>query len=155
VLSFGDGIARVYGLDNAQAARMVEFENGTRGNGAQHGDRQIGIVISAPTASKKARPSSATRAKSETPVGKGIARSAWSMRRPIQSTAKGTSQADRGAARRVKAPGIHSRNSVNEPDGDRPQAIDALIPIGRGQRELIIGDRQGPAHGPRLRSTPC
>src|SRR6476619_1923497 len=128
VLSVGDGIARVYGLDNVQAGEMVEFENGTRGMALNLETDNVGIVIfGADREIKEGQTVKRTRAIVDTPVGKGLlGRVVDALGNPID----------------VKAPGIIPRRSVNEPMATGLKAIDALIPIGRGQRELIIGDRQ-------------
>ena len=142
VLSVGDGIARVYGLDNIQAGEMVEFENGTRGMALNLETDNVGIVIfGADREIKEGQTVKRTRAIVDAPVGKGLlGRVVDALGNPIDG--KGPIQ---GAERKrvdVKAPGIIPRKSVHEPMATGLKAIDALIPIGRGQRELIIGDRQ-------------
>src|SRR6201747_2076285 len=128
VLSVGDGIARVYGLDNVQAGEMVEFENGTRGMALNLETDNVGIVIfGADREIKEGQTVKRTRA-------------AGAPGTPIEG--KGPIQSDKRMRVDVKAPGIIPRKSVNEPMASGLKAIDALIPIGRGQRELIIGDRQ-------------
>jgi F-type H+-transporting ATPase subunit alpha len=130
VLSVGDGIARVYGLDNVQAGEMVEFENGTRGMALNLETDNVGIVIfGADREIKEGQTVKRTRASVVDALGN-----------PIDG--KGPIQADKRMRVDVKAPGIIPRKSVNEPMATGLKAIDALIPIGRGQRELIIGDRQ-------------
>src|SRR5881409_4037107 len=120
VLSVGDGIARAYGLDNVQAVEMVEFENGVRGMALNLEVDNVGIVIFGNDREiKEGQTVKRTRAIVDVPVGKGL-----------------LGRVD------VKAPGIIPRKSVHEPMATGLKAIDALIPIGRGQRELIIGDRQ-------------
>ncbi|MFN5665938.1 F0F1 ATP synthase subunit alpha [Bradyrhizobium sp.] len=142
VLSVGDGIARVYGLDNVQAGEMVEFENGTRGMALNLETDNVGIVIfGADREIKEGQTVKRTRAIVDAPVGKGL------LGRVVDALAFGRLDralaVDRVAERvDVKAPGIIPRKSVNEPMATGLKAIDALIPIGRGQRELIIGDRQ-------------
>src|ERR1700710_780007 len=128
VLSVGDGIARVYGLDNVQAGEMVEFENGTRGMALNLETDNVGIVIfGADREIKEGQTVKRTRAIVDTPVGKGLlGRVVDALGNPIDG--KGPIQADKRMRVDVKAPGL--------------KAIDALIPVGRGQRELIIGDRQ-------------
>ena len=142
VLSVGDGIARVYGLDNVQAGEMVEFENGTRGMALNLETDNVGIVIfGADREIKEGQTVKRTRAIVDTPVGKGLlGRVVDALGNPIDG--KGPIQADKRMRVDVKAPGIIPRKSVNEPMATGLKAIDALIPIGRGQRELIIGDRQ-------------
>jgi F-type H+-transporting ATPase subunit alpha len=129
VLSVGDGIARVYGLDNVQAGEMVEFENGTRGMALNLETDNVGVVIfGADREIKEGQTVKRTRAIVDAPVGKGL------LGRVIQ--------ADKRMRVDVKAPGIIPRKSVHEPMATGLKSIDALIPVGRGQRELIIGDRQ-------------
>ena len=142
VLSVGDGIARVYGLDNVQAGEMVEFENGTRGMALNLETDNVGIVIfGADREIKEGQTVKRTRAIVDTPVGKGLlGRVVDALGNPIDG--KGPIQADKRKRVDVKAPGIIPRKSVNEPMATGLKAIDALIPVGRGQRELIIGDRQ-------------
>src|SRR5215468_877731 len=142
VLAVGDGIARVYGLDNVQAGEMVEFENGTRGMALNLENDNVGIVIfGADREIKEGQTVKRTRAIVDTPVGKGLlGRVVDALGNPID--AKGPIQATERKRVDVKAPGIIPRRSVHEPMATGLKAIDALIPIGRGQRELIIGDRQ-------------
>ena len=142
VLSVGDGIARVYGLDNVQAGEMVEFENGTRGMALNLETDNVGIVIfGADREIKEGQTVKRTRAIVDTPVGKGLlGRVVDALGNPIDG--KGPIQATERKRVDVKAPGIIPRKSVNEPMATGMKAIDALIPVGRGQRELIIGDRQ-------------
>ena len=142
VLSVGDGIARVYGLDNVQAGEMVEFENGTRGMALNLETDNVGIVIfGADREIKEGQTVKRTRAIVDTPVGKGLlGRVVDALGNPIDG--KGPIQADRAHARRRQGARHHSAQIGNEPMATGLKAIDALIPIGRGQRELIIGDRQ-------------
>ena len=142
VLSVGDGIARVYGLDNVQAGEMVEFENGTRGMALNLETDNVGIVIfGADREIKEGQTVKRTRAIVDTPVGKGLlGRVVDALGNPIDG--KGPIQSTERKRVDVKAPGIIPRKSVHEPMATGLKAIDALIPIGRGQRELIIGDRQ-------------
>jgi F-type H+-transporting ATPase subunit alpha len=142
VLSVGDGIARVYGLDNVQAGEMVEFENGTRGMALNLESDNVGIVIfGADREIKEGQTVKRTRAIVDVPVGKGLlGRVVDALGNPIDG--KGPIKADKRERVDVKAPGIIPRKSVHEPMATGLKAIDALIPIGRGQRELIIGDRQ-------------
>ncbi len=142
VLSVGDGIARVYGLDNVQSGEMVEFENGTRGMALNLETDNVGIVIfGADREIKEGQTVKRTGAIVDTPVGKGLlGRVVDALGNPIDG--KGPIQSTERMRVDVKAPGIIPRKSVNEPMATGLKAIDALIPIGRGQRELIIGDRQ-------------
>src|SRR6187397_1914039 len=142
VLSVGDGIARVYGLDNVQAGEMVEFENGVRGMALNLEIDNVGIVIFGNDREiKEGQTVKRTRAIVDVPVGKGLlGRVVDALGNPIDG--KGPIKADKRARVDVKAPGIIPRKSVHEPMATGLKAIDSLIPIGRGQRELIIGDRQ-------------
>jgi F-type H+-transporting ATPase subunit alpha len=141
VLSVGDGIARVYGLDNVQAGEMVEFENGVRGMALNLETDNVGIVIFGEDREiKEGQTVKRTRAIVDVPVGKGLlGRVVDALGNPIDD--KGPIKGERRRVD-VKAPGIIPRKSVHEPMATGLKAIDALIPIGRGQRELIIGDRQ-------------
>ena len=143
VLSVGDGIARVYGLDNVQAGEMVEFpRNGIRGMALNLEVDNVGVVIfGADRDIKEGDTVKRTGAIVEVPVGKGLlGRVVDALGNPIDG--KGPIKADERRRVDVKAPGIIPRKSVHEPMATGLKAIDALIPIGRGQRELIIGDRQ-------------
>lgn len=141
VLSVGDGIARVYGLDNVQAGEMVEFENGVRGMALNLEIDNVGIVIFGNDREiKEGQTVKRTEAIVDVPVGKGLlGRVVDALGNPIDD--KGPIKGERRRVD-VKAPGIIPRKSVHEPMATGLKAIDALIPIGRGQRELIIGDRQ-------------
>ncbi len=142
VLSVGDGIARVYGLDNVQAGEMVEFENGVRGMALNLEIDNVGIVIFGNDREiKEGQTVKRTRAIVDVPVGKGLlGRVVDALGNPIDG--KGPVSSSERRRVDVKAPGIIPRKSVHEPMATGLKAIDALIPIGRGQRELIIGDRQ-------------
>jgi F-type H+/Na+-transporting ATPase subunit alpha len=142
VLSVGDGIARVYGLDNVQAGEMVEFENGVRGMALNLETDNIGIVIFGNDREiKEGQTVKRTQAIVDVPVGKGLlGRVVDALGNPLDG--KGPIHATERRRVDVKAPGIIPRKSVHEPMATGLKAIDALIPIGRGQRELIIGDRQ-------------
>jgi F-type H+-transporting ATPase subunit alpha len=142
VLSVGDGIARVYGLDNVQAGEMVEFENGVRGMALNLETDNVGIVIfGADREIKEGQTVKRTRAIVDVPVGKGLlGRVVDALGNPIDG--KGPIAATERKRVDVKAPGIIPRKSVSEPMQTGLKAIDSLIPVGRGQRELIIGDRQ-------------
>jgi F-type H+/Na+-transporting ATPase subunit alpha len=142
VLSVGDGIARAYGLDNVQAGEMVEFENGVRGMALNLEIDNVGIVIFGEDREiKEGQTVKRTRSIVDVPVGKGLlGRVVDALGNPIDG--KGPIEATERRRVDVKAPGIIPRKSVHEPMATGLKAIDALIPIGRGQRELIIGDRQ-------------
>ncbi|MBO0754834.1 MAG: F0F1 ATP synthase subunit alpha [Bradyrhizobiaceae bacterium] len=141
VLAVGDGIARVYGLDNVQAGEMVEFENGVRGMTLNLEIDNVGIVIFGNDREiKEGQVVKRTRAIVDVPVGKGLlGRVVDALGNPLDD--KGPIKGERRRVD-VKAPGIIPRKSVHEPMATGLKAIDSLIPIGRGQRELIIGDRQ-------------
>ncbi|MGE0230186.1 MAG: F0F1 ATP synthase subunit alpha [Flavobacteriaceae bacterium] len=142
VLSVGDGIARVYGLDNVQAGEMVEFPGGIRGMALNLETDNVGIVIFGSDRDiKEGDTVKRTGAIVDAPVGKGLlGRVVDALGNPIDG--KGPIKATERRRVDVKAPGIIPRKSVHEPMQTGLKAIDALIPIGRGQRELIIGDRQ-------------
>ncbi len=142
VLSVGDGIARAYGLDNVQAGEMVEFENGIRGMALNLETDNVGIVIFGSDRDiKEGQTVKRTGAIVDAPVGKGLlGRVVDALGNPIDG--KGPIKADKRMRVDVKAPGIIPRQSVHEPMSTGLKAVDALIPIGRGQRELVIGDRQ-------------
>ncbi len=142
VLSVGDGIARVYGLDNVQAGEMVEFPGGIKGMALNLERDNVGIVIfGEDRAIKEGDTVKRTGAIVEVPVGKGLlGRVVDALGNPIDG--KGPIEGAENRRVDVKAPGILPRKSVHEPVQTGLKAIDSLIPIGRGQRELIIGDRQ-------------
>ena len=142
VLSVGDGIARVYGLDNVQAGEMVEFENGVRGMALNLETDNVGVVIfGSDRELKEGQTVKRTGAIVDVPVGKGLlGRVVDALGNPIDG--KGPVVYEKRSRVDVKAPGIIPRKSVHEPMATGLKAIDALIPVGRGQRELIIGDRQ-------------
>jgi F-type H+/Na+-transporting ATPase subunit alpha len=142
VLSVGDGIARVYGLDNVQAGELVEFADGTRGMALNLEVDNVGIVIfGSDQHIKEGDVVKRTGAIVEVPVGKGLlGRVVDALGDPIDG--KGPIESHEKRRVDVKAPGIIPRQGVHEPMQTGLKAIDALIPIGRGQRELIIGDRQ-------------
>ena len=142
VLSVGDGIARVYGLDNVQAGEMVEFPGGIRGMALNLEADNVGVVIFGDDRSiKEGDTVKRTGAIVEVPIGKGLlGRVVDALGNPIDG--KGPIVAEKKSRVDIKAPGIIPRKSVHEPMATGLKAIDALIPIGRGQRELIIGDRQ-------------
>ena len=142
VLSVGDGIARVYGLDNVQAGEMVEFPNGIRGMALNLEVDNVGVVIFGSDRDiKEGDTVKRTGAIVEVPVGKELlGRVVDALGNPIDG--KGPIKSTERRRVDVKAPGIIPRKSVHEPMSTGLKAVDALIPIGRGQRELIIGDRQ-------------
>jgi F-type H+-transporting ATPase subunit alpha len=142
VLSVGDGIAHIYGLDQVQAGEMVEFPGGIRGMVMNLESDNVGAVLfGVDRAIKEGDTVKRTGAIVEVPVGKGLlGRVVDALGNPIDG--KGPIEAAERRRVDVKAPGIIPRKSVNEPMQTGLKAIDALIPIGRGQRELIIGDRQ-------------
>jgi F-type H+-transporting ATPase subunit alpha len=142
VLSVGDGIARVYGLDNVQAGEMVEFPGGIAGMALNLEVDNVGIVIFGDDRDiKEGDTVKRTGAIVEVPVGKELlGRVVDGLGNPIDG--KGPIKTKSKSRVDVKAPGILPRKSVHEPMQTGLKAIDALIPVGRGQRELIIGDRQ-------------
>nr|CAG4635352.1 EOG090X03DA [Artemia franciscana] len=142
VLSVGDGIARVYGLDNVQAGEMVEFPGGIRGMALNLESDNVGVVIFGSDKDiKEGDTVKRTGAIVEVPTGRGLlGRVVDALGNPIDG--KGPITDVEMSRVDVKAPGILPRKSVHEPMQTGIKAIDALIPIGRGQRELIIGDRQ-------------
>jgi F-type H+-transporting ATPase subunit alpha len=142
VLSVGDGIARIHGLDNVQAGEMVEFSNGVKGMALNLEADNVGVVIFGSDAEiKEGDVVKRTGTIVDVPVGKGLlGRVVDGLGNPIDG--KGPIVSDQRMRVEKKAPGIIPRQSVNEPVQTGLKAIDALVPIGRGQRELIIGDRQ-------------
>ncbi|MBI1237702.1 MAG: F0F1 ATP synthase subunit alpha, partial [Alphaproteobacteria bacterium] len=142
VLSVGDGIARIYGLDNVQAGEMVEFPGGIKGMALNLETDNVGVVIFGTDKDiKEGDTVKRTRAIVDVPVGKGLlGRVVDPLGNPIDG--KGPIVSSERRRVDVKAPGIIPRKSVHEPMQTGIKAIDSLIPIGRGQRELIIGDRQ-------------
>jgi F-type H+/Na+-transporting ATPase subunit alpha len=142
VLSVGDGIARIYGLDNVQAGEMVQFDGDIKGMALNLEADNVGVVIFGSDSSiREGDTCRRTGTIVDVPVGKGLlGRVVDGLGNPIDG--KGPIE---GAERRrveVKAPGIIPRKSVHEPVQTGLKALDALVPVGRGQRELIIGDRQ-------------
>ncbi len=142
VLSVGDGIARVFGLDEVQAGEMVEFEDGTRGMALNLENDNVGVVIFGDDRHiHEGGTVKRTKEIVDVPVGPGLlGRVVDPLGNPLDG--KGPIEAAERKLVEVKAPGIIPRRSVHEPVQTGLKAIDALIPIGRGQRELIIGDRQ-------------
>src|ERR1700723_937535 len=142
VLSVGDGIARVYGLDNVQAGEMVEFPDGTRGMALNLETDNVGIVIFGDDSGiGEGDTVKRTGAIVDVPIGRGLlGRVVDGLGNPIDG--KGPLTDVTRSRVEVKAPGIIPRKSVHEPVQTGLKAIDSLVPIGRGQRELIIGDRK-------------
>ena len=142
VLSVGDGIARVYGLDNVRAGEMVEFPGGIKGMALNLESDNVGVVIFGDDRGIKEGDTVKRLGEIvDVPVGKGLL---GRVVNPLGEPIDGKGPIVEAERRRVdvKAPGIIPRKSVHEPVQTGIKAIDALIPIGRGQRELIIGDRQ-------------
>ncbi|MEL7104524.1 MAG: F0F1 ATP synthase subunit alpha [Pseudomonadota bacterium] len=142
VLSVGDGIARVYGLDNVQAGEMVEFPGGIRGMALNLETDNVGIVIFGDDRDiKEGDTVKRTNSIVDVPIGDALlGRVVDGLGNPLDG--KGEIKTKERSVADVKAPGIIPRKSVHEPMATGLKAIDAMIPIGRGQRELIIGDRQ-------------
>ena len=142
VLSVGDGIARIYGLDKVQAGEMVEFPNGAKGMALNLESDNVGVVIFGDdTGVREGDTVKRTGAIVDVPVGRGLlGRVVDALGNPIDG--RGPLTDVKRTRVEVKAPGIIPRRSVHEPVQTGLKAIDALVPIGRGQRELIIGDRQ-------------
>ncbi|SDU47183.1 F0F1 ATP synthase subunit alpha [Stappia sp. ES.058] len=142
VLSVGDGIARVYGLDNVQAGEMVEFPGGIKGMALNLETDNVGVVLFGSDRDiSEGDTVKRTGAIVEVPVGKGLL---GRVVDPLGNPLDGKGPIEAAEMRRVdvKAPGILPRKGVHEPMSTGLKAIDALIPVGRGQRELVIGDRQ-------------
>ncbi len=142
VLSVGDGVARVFGLDNVQAGEMVEFPGGIKGMALNLEVDNVGIVLFGDDRGiKEGDTVKRTGSIVDVPIGKGLlGRVVDGLGNPIDG--KGPIEGGERSRVEVKAPGIIPRQSVHEPMQSGLKAIDALIPVGRGQRELIIGDRQ-------------
>ena len=142
VLSVGDGIARIHGLDNVQAGEMVEFANGVKGMALNLEADNVGVVIfGSDTGITEGSTAKRTGTIVDVPIGKGLlGRVVDALGNPIDG--KGPIVTDQRSRVEVKAPGIIPRKSVHEPVQTGLKALDALVPVGRGQRELIIGDRQ-------------
>jgi len=142
VLSVGDGIARVYGLDEVMAGELVEFEGGLTGLVLNLEEDNVGIAVMGETTHvREGDPVRRTKRIIEVPVGEAlIGRVVDALGQPIDG--KGPIESKERRRVEVKAPGIVKRRSVHEPLQTGIKAIDAMTPIGRGQRELIIGDRQ-------------
>ena len=142
VLSVGDGIARIHGLDKVQAGEMVEFANGVQGMALNLEADNVGVVIfGSDSEIREGDVVKRTGTIVDVPVGKGLlGRVVDALGNPIDG--KGPIEATERRRVEVKAPGIIPRESVSEPVQTGLKAVDALVPVGRGQRELIIGDRQ-------------
>jgi len=142
VLSVGDGIARIYGLDKVQAGELVEFPNGVKGMALNLETDNVGVVIFGDDSGiREGDTVKRTGSIVDVPVGRGLlGRVVDALGNPIDG--KGPLKDVKRTRVEVKAPGIIPRRSVHEPVQTGLKAIDALVPIGRGQRELIIGDRQ-------------
>ena len=142
VISVGDGVARVYGLDNIQAGEMVEFPGSIKGMALNLESDNVGVVIFGNDRDiKEGDTVKRTGDIVDVPVGKGLlGRVVNGLGEPIDG--KGPIKSDGRSLVEVKAPGIIPRQSVHEPVQTGLKALDALVPVGRGQRELIIGDRQ-------------
>src|SRR5213596_3659531 len=142
VLSVGDGIARIYGLDNVQMGEMVEFPGGTRGMALNLESDNVGVVIfGSDREIKEGDTVKRTGSIVDVPVGRGLlGRVVDALGNPIDG--KGPLTDVKRTRVEVKAPGIIPRKSVHEPMQTGLKAIDSLVPVGRGRRELIIGDRQ-------------
>jgi F-type H+-transporting ATPase subunit alpha len=142
VLSVGDGIARIHGLDNVQAGEMVEFANGIQGMALNLEADNVGVVIFGTDSEiREGDVVKRTGTIVDVPVGKELlGRVVDGLGNPIDG--KGPLKTTQRSRVEVKAPGIIPRQSVSEPVQTGLKALDALVPVGRGQRELIIGDRQ-------------
>ena len=142
VLAVGDGIARVYGLDKVQAGEMVEFPGGIRGMALNLETDNVGVVIFGDDRTiREGDTVKRTGAIVDVPVGKGLlGRVVDALGNPIDG--RGPIEVEERRMVEVKAPGIIPRKSVDEPMQTGLKALDSLVPVGRGQRELIIGDRQ-------------
>jgi F-type H+-transporting ATPase subunit alpha len=142
VLAVGDGIARIHGLDQVQAGEMVEFSNGTQGMALNLEADNVGVVIFGSDADiKEGDVVKRTGTIVDVPIGKELlGRVVDGLGNPIDG--KGPIKTSQRSRVEVKAPGIIPRKSVHEPVQTGLKALDALVPVGRGQRELIIGDRQ-------------
>ena len=142
VLSVGDGIARVYGLDNVQAGELVTFPDNVKGMALNLENDNVGVVIFGDDRGiKEGDTVKRTGSIVDAPVGKGLlGRVVNGLGEPIDG--KGPIEGAERKRVEVKAPGIIPRQSVHEPMQTGLKSIDSLVPVGRGQRELIIGDRQ-------------
>src|SRR5690625_3292071 len=142
VIEVGDGIARVHGLDNVMAGELVEFSNGVMGMAQNLEESNVGIVILGPyTDIQEGDEIRRTGRIMQVPVGEELL---GRVVNPLGQAIDGRGTIETGKTRPIEAPapGVMDRKSVDEPLQTGIKAIDALVPIGRGQRELIIGDRQ-------------
>lgn len=142
VIQVGDGIARIHGLDNVMAGELVEFANGVMGMALNLEEHNVGVVILGPyTEIREGDQVKRTGRIMEVPVGEALlGRVVNPLGQPLDG--KGPIQTSEYRPIESKAPGVIQRKSVHEPMQTGIKAIDSMIPIGRGQRELIIGDRQ-------------
>jgi F-type H+-transporting ATPase subunit alpha len=142
VLTVGDGIARVYGLEKVMSGELVEFESGIRGVVLNLEEDNVGVAILGSVKNiREGETVKRTKGINSVPVGEGlIGRVVDALGNPIDG--QGPIENPQVGVVEVKAPGIIARKSVHEPLQTGLKAIDAMVPIGRGQRELIIGDRQ-------------
>ncbi|MEQ1845543.1 MAG: F0F1 ATP synthase subunit alpha, partial [Nitrospira sp.] len=142
VIQVGDGIAKVYGLDGAMAGEMLEFPGGLYGIALNLEEDNVGAVLMGDSVGvKEGDPVKRTGRIAEIPVGDAlIGRVVNAIGQPIDG--KGAINSTLSSRIEMVAPGVNTRQSVREPLQTGIKAIDAMIPIGRGQRELIIGDRQ-------------
>ena len=142
VLSAGDGIARIYGLESVMSGELVEFEGGVEGLVLNLEEDNVGVaVMGDPHLIKEGSPVKRSGRIADVPVGEAmLGRVVDGLGRPIDG--KGPIEGEQRRKIEIKAPGIIKRKSVHQPLQTGIKAIDAMIPIGRGQRELIIGDRQ-------------
>lgn len=142
VLSVGDGIARVHGLEHVQAGELVQFTSGAYGMALNLEVDNVGVVLFGPDKDvREGDTVKRTKTIVDVPIGKGLlGRVVDALGNPIDG--KGDIPAESRGLVEVKAPGIIKRKSVHEPMQTGIKAVDTLVPIGRGQRELIIGDRQ-------------
>ncbi|NCU16289.1 F0F1 ATP synthase subunit alpha [Pallidibacillus pasinlerensis] len=142
VIEVGDGIARVHGLDNAMAGELLEFENGVMGMAQNLEQNNVGVIIMGPyTDIREGAQVRRTGRIMEVPVGEELI---GRVVNPLGQPLDGLGPINTTKTRPIEspAPGVMDRKSVHEPLQTGIKAIDALVPIGRGQRELIIGDRQ-------------
>ena len=142
VLTVGDGIARIYGLEGVRAGELVEFQNGTRGVVLNLEEDNVGVAVLGKTDDiQEGHSVKRLNEINAIPIGRGLlGRVVDALGNPIDGLGP-LKTTERGKIE-VKAPGIIARKSVHEPLQTGIKAIDAMVPIGRGQRELIIGDRQ-------------
>jgi F-type H+-transporting ATPase subunit alpha len=142
VLTVGDGIARIYGLEKVMSGELVEFEGGTRGVVLNLEEDNVGVAVLGSTKDlKEGHTVKRTKEINSVPIGDGlVGRVVDALGRPLDG--QGPIESNETGYVEVKAPGIIARKSVHEPLQTGLKAIDSMVPIGRGQRELIIGDRQ-------------